>query len=125
VLLVDDEPQLVRLAERTLGGEGYTVIGHTDPAAALAEFRAAPTRFDLLVTDHDMPGLAGVALAREVRALHPSLPVILMSGHPMQMRDDLATDLGVCDVLQKPAARAELLATVRAAVRGEGRLRLA
>ncbi len=125
VLLVDDEPQLVRLGERTLRGEGYTVVGHTDPAAALAEFRSAPTRFDLLLTDHDMPGLGGMALAREVRALRPHLPVILMSGHPVAVRGDLSADIGSCDVLQKPTARSVLLATVRAAVEGQGALRLA
>ena len=118
VLLVDDEPPLVRLGERTLRGEGYTVVGHTDPAAALAEFRAAPTRFDLLLTDHDMPGMAGMALAREVRALRPNLPVILMSGHPVVVPGGLPEELSGCDVLQKPTARSFLLATVRAAVEG-------
>lgn len=118
VLLVDDEPQIVRLGERTLRGEGYTVVGHTDPAAALAEFRAAPLRFDLLVTDHDMPGLAGLALAREVRTLRPALPVVLVSGHPVAVRGDVADEIGPCDVLQKPTTRSELLATVRSAVSG-------
>jgi signal transduction histidine kinase/CheY-like chemotaxis protein len=125
VLLVDDEPQLVRLGERTLRGEGYTVVGHTDPAAALAEFRSDPMRFDLLVTDHDMPGLPGMALAREVRALRPEFPVILMSGHPVAVRGELPGDMGPCEVLQKPASRTVLLATIRSAVEGQRALRLA
>ena len=67
VLMVDDEAMLVQLGCAQLERLGYEAVGCTDSDTALETFRAAPARFDLVITDATMPGMAGVTLAHELR----------------------------------------------------------
>jgi signal transduction histidine kinase len=108
VLVVDDEPPLVALTEELLAGLGYEPVGFSDPAAALQALRDAPQRFDALVTDEVMPGLAGTALARAAREIAPRLPVMLVSGWGGAQLAARASAAGVDRVLAKPLQRAEL-----------------
>ncbi len=80
ILLVDDEATVARV-ERTLLEElGYRVTVESDGLEALDRLRAAPDRFDLVITDMTMPRMNGIQLAEEIAALRPDLPVILCSG---------------------------------------------
>jgi PAS domain S-box-containing protein len=81
VLFVDDEPMLVDLGRTILAKQGYQVTGMTDPREALAVFRQAPDRFDIVVTDLTMPGLTGDRLAEAIAAIRPDVPVLLCSGY--------------------------------------------
>jgi PAS domain S-box-containing protein len=108
VMVVDDEPALVALAEETLAGLGYEPVGFRDPALALAALRAAPDRFDAIVTDQIMPGMTGTELARAVHALRADLPILLASGFGGVRLDEQAGDAGVCALLQKPLRQGEL-----------------
>ncbi len=108
VMVVDDEPALVALAEEVLAGLGYEPVGFRDPALALAALREAPNRFDALVTDQIMPGMTGTELARAVHALRPDLPILLASGFGGARLDEQARDAGVTAVLQKPLRQGEL-----------------
>lgn len=117
VLVVDDEPALVALAEEMLAGLGYEPVGFTDPAAALAELQAAPGRFDLVLTDEVMPGLPGTALAARLQALQPGLPVLLLSGYGGPQLAARAAAAGVRQVLAKPMERRALARAIAAALR--------
>jgi PAS domain S-box-containing protein len=80
VLLVDDE-ELVRTAmAEMIEGFGHRVIPVGSGAAALEQLRAEPD-IDLLVTDHIMPSMTGVALVREARMRRPGLPALLVTGY--------------------------------------------
>ena len=68
-----------------LGHEQVTVAASGEAALELLRHDSA---FDLLLTDHMMPGMSGVTLAAEARALHPTLPILLASGYAEL--DDLA-----------------------------------
>jgi CheY-like chemotaxis protein len=93
VMIVDDEPTLVALAEEMLAGLGYEPVGFESSSLALRAFRDKPQRFDLVLTDEAMPEIVGTELAREIRLLRPDIPVILMSGHKPLKRADLAESL--------------------------------
>jgi len=80
ILVVDDEEALVNLLQQKLTRLGYEVVAHHDSTEALAAFKAAPHRFDLVITDQTMPRLTGVDLAREILRLRPDTPIILCSG---------------------------------------------
>ncbi|WP_348223881.1 response regulator, partial [Escherichia coli] len=80
-MYVDDDQALVFLVQRLLRRRGYEVSGFTDPHEAQAALNAAPQRYDLLVTDYNMPGFCGVDLVREARLIRPDLPVALASGY--------------------------------------------
>src|SRR5207237_333671 len=79
IMIVDDEPSLVTLAEETLAELGYEGVGFDSSVAALAAFRESPQRFDAVLSDETMPELAGSDLVLRIRALRPAIPVILMS----------------------------------------------
>jgi PAS domain S-box-containing protein len=108
VMIVDDEPTLVALAEEMLAGLGYEPVGFESSRLALQVFRAKPERFDLVLTDEAMPDLVGTELAREIRLLRPDVPIILMSGHGGAALEERAAAIGAREVLHKPLQRVDL-----------------
>jgi PAS domain S-box-containing protein len=108
VMIVDDEPALVALAEEMLAGLGYEPVGFESSRLALQAFRANLRRFDLVLTDEAMPELVGTELAREIRLLRPDVPIILMSGHGGAPLEHRAAAIGVREVLHKPLQRVDL-----------------
>jgi predicted ATPase/signal transduction histidine kinase/ActR/RegA family two-component response regulator len=116
VMIVDDEPALVALAEETLAELGYEPVGFGSSLAALQAFRADPERFDLVLTDEAMPGLTGTELARELRQARPEISMILMSGHSSAQLSERAQAAGVVDVLRKPLVRRDIAEPVARAL---------
>jgi PAS domain S-box-containing protein len=108
VMIVDDEPALVALAEEMLAGLGYEPVGFESSRVALQAFRANLKRFDVVLTDEAMPELVGTELAREIRLLRPDVPIILMSGHGGAPLEHRAAAIGVREVLHKPLRRVDL-----------------
>jgi CheY-like chemotaxis protein len=116
IMIVDDEPPLVALAEEILADLGYEPLGFTSSVAALQAFRAKLTRFDLVLTDEMMPDLTGTELAREIRQLRPDSPVILMSGYGGPQLRERAQAAGVYEVLRKPLVRRDIAEPVARAL---------
>jgi CheY-like chemotaxis protein len=108
VMIVDDERPLVALAEEIIADLGYEPVGFDSSSAALEAFRAAPDRFDLLLTDESMPDLLGTELAQAIRRLRPSIPIILMTGYGGTQLANRAVDIGLSEVLRKPLHRRDL-----------------
>lgn len=81
ILVVDDEPQVRRLASRALEHQGYHVIQATDGLEALGLF-TDDSSIDLLVTDVRMPHTDGIVLAAALRRRYPHVPVLFISGFP-------------------------------------------
>ena len=108
VLLVEDEP-LVRMATaELLRDSGFEVSEAASAEAALALFETGG-QFDCMVTDHLMPGITGVELARKLRTSHPSLPVMLLSGYAEL--DSFGSEL---PFMSKPYRADDLVAKVSA-----------
>ena len=108
IMIVDDERPLVELAEEIAAQVGYEPVGFNSSRAALDALRAAPHRFDAVVTDEAMPELTGIELARQIREIRPAMPVILMTGYGSEELMGAATRIGVSEVLRKPLLRADL-----------------
>lgn len=119
VIYVDDDQALVFLVQRLLRRRGYQVSGFTDPREAAAVLRADPQKFDLLVTDYNMPGYSGVDLLREVREIRPDLPVALASGHVTAEIEQSARAAGARALIHKPNDVQELCDTVDRLVHGD------
>jgi len=81
VLLVEDEPMIMRLAQTMLQELGYTVIAAAKPSQALEIAKELPGDIDLLVTDVIMPEMDGRALSNRIRKMHSGLKVLFMSGY--------------------------------------------
>ncbi len=120
VLYVDDEESLVLLASRLLKRLGYSVTGHTDPLAAIKEFRSRPQDFDVVVTDLAMPRMSGFDLAREMRAARPDLPIIMTSGYLRQEDQEMAKIMDINDLVLKPHTVEELGRTLDRLFQAQG-----
>jgi DNA-binding response OmpR family regulator len=121
ILVVNDEPDIRHLNAEVLKSSGYHVDTAEDGIAgweALHAVRHAPESYALLITDHDMPGLSGLALVKKVRAARMALPVIMATGKlPME---DLFTRypwLQPAAALVKPYSIEQFLGTVETALR--------
>jgi signal transduction histidine kinase len=108
VLIVDDEPELVRLAEEIVASLGYEAIGFSDATAAIDSFRRAPARFDAVLTDERMPALQGTTLARMIHDLRADIPILLVTGHRERQTNARALRAGIIEVLDKPLRAGDL-----------------
>jgi len=104
ILFVEDDPDQLHTTSRLLEEMGFSVTAIQDPVEALALATSATQRFDILITDFDMPIMSGTELARNV----PELPVILISG-----RDDARLAAQDCpnifQVIIKPYHKKDLI----------------
>ncbi len=114
ILVVDDEPQLLRSLRTTLAAHGYDVQTATTGEEALD---LLATRLpDLVVLDLVLPGLSGLAVCQELRARAP-VPILILSARGDERDKVAALDAGADDYLTKPFGVNELLARIRAALR--------
>jgi len=100
VLFVEDDESLRRLGQLFLHSFGCKVTACADGNQALSQFQASPANFDLCLTDKCMPGMDGLELCRQLVAIRPDMPVILVTGSDEQM-DDVQYS-GISSVLHKP-----------------------
>jgi PAS domain S-box-containing protein len=102
VLVVDDEPDILDACVLGLRSFGYEVTACLRGEEALELFRAAPGRYDVVLSDTTMPGLAGPDLVRELLKIEPHLPVVLTTGHSDLVTREKAWRLGALEFLAKP-----------------------
>jgi PAS domain S-box-containing protein len=113
VLVVDDEPDILEACVLGLRSFGYEVSTCLRGEEALKLFRAAPERYDVVLSDTTMPGLAGPDLVRELLKIRPHLPVILTTGHSELICREKAWRIGALEFLVKPYRMDELAALLR------------
>ncbi len=114
VLLVDDEPAILRTLSLSLRAHGYQVETAESGTAALAAARARQP--DLMLLDLGLPDLSGVEVLNRLRS-ESSVPVIVVSARHTSEDKVAALDAGADDYVTKPLGVEELLARMRAAVR--------
>ena len=81
LIVVDDEADLVNLFSEALTSHGYSVIGFTDPIAALSHVKQEPFKYNLLITGYHMPKLNGCELGLKLKELNNNIKVILISAY--------------------------------------------
>jgi CheY-like chemotaxis protein len=124
VLVVDDAPLVRGTVARVLRSRGLEVHEAEDGLAALALVKGDGGRFDLLVTDVVMPGLAGPPLAEELRRVQPGLAVLFISGYAEEGVVAGGRVAPEVDFLSKPFTPSQLIARVGEALhRARGRAR--
>ncbi|HKT78880.1 MAG TPA: response regulator [Vicinamibacterales bacterium] len=117
VLVVDDDRAQMLIVKNLLERAGYRVMTAPSGAAALEVVRTLKDPLQLLLTDVEMPGMNGRALAAEIRALHADIRVLYVTAHT----DDLFAQGGLLGAgeafLEKPASPTELGEAVRMLLR--------
>jgi excisionase family DNA binding protein len=114
VLVVDDEPAVRELLEKTLRLADYDVDTAADGPAALERLRTI--QYGLLITDLKMPGMDGLSVIREARRIRPELPVVIITGCSTEASAIEAINLGVVGYLTKPFRLPRVLATAARAL---------
>jgi two-component system alkaline phosphatase synthesis response regulator PhoP len=118
ILIVDDEPEMVRGLEDNLRFEGYQTLSASNGADGLAlALREGP---DLVLLDIMMPRLSGWDVLRGLRAKQLDVPVIMLTARGEEVDRVLGLELGADDYVTKPFSLRELLARVRAVLRRPG-----
>jgi CheY-like chemotaxis protein len=108
ILVVDDEPAVLKVTARLVTFLGYEAVAHTDPLEALTAFSRNPAQFAAALLDVMTPGLSGPDLARRLRELSPNLPVLMATGFSDLLPDDLDAGARPNMVLHKPVPLDEL-----------------
>ena len=112
VLLVEDETLIRDIMAESLRDAGHDVIDVEDGAAALAVIHSLPKPLSILVTDFHMPGnVDGSQVAAQVRAVLPTLPVVIATGRPEAFQAFWQRDYGY-RLMKKPYRPSELVTLV-------------
>jgi len=118
LLLVDDDPDLLRLLAMRLEANGYTVTAVGSAEAALAHI--AMELPAMVISDIRLPGRDGMALFQQIRTQYPALPVILLTAHGSIPDAVEATSLGAYAYLTKPFDAKVLLDRIAQALANRG-----
>jgi len=116
ILFVDDEAPIIKLNQERLSSLGYEVVAFTSSIKALAEFTAAPDRFDLIITDLTMPHMTGTVLAGEIRKIRKEIPILLCTGFSHKVKQPELAALGISGVIFKPVVIREMDRQIRSAL---------
>lgn len=108
ILFVDDEPLVAEVSKEILAGLGYRVTVRGDGLEGLATFREAWRAVDLVILDMVMPRLGGKDTFLAMRAIHPGVKVLLISGYSVEGEAQQLLHAGAMGFLQKPYRGAEL-----------------
>ncbi len=112
ILLVEDDPQVLELQKALFEMDTHEVAAISNGTDALHVFD--PDRFDLVVTDMEMPGMNGVELARKIKKKSPDKPVIMLTAYAETMQAAGKDSVGVDLIIPKPLTLAGLRKVVKA-----------
>jgi two-component system, NtrC family, nitrogen regulation response regulator NtrX len=114
VLIVDDEEGIRESLSQIMEDEGYETVTASSGEEAIRVLRE--TMPDLVLLDIWMAGIDGIETLQEIKAVHPELPVIMISGHANIENAIKATKMGAYDLLEKPLSLEKVLLTVQRAL---------
>jgi two-component system, OmpR family, KDP operon response regulator KdpE len=118
LLLVDDEPQIIRALTPALAAAGFEVEPAANGEAAIRRMAAEPA--DVVILDLSLPDMDGKAVISRIREWSEA-PIIVLSARDAEEEKIAALDVGADDFVNKPVGIGELLARVRASLRGRER----
>ena len=113
VLIVDDEKDFVEMLSQRFQDDGHVIRVAYNAEEGLESL--AEQEPDVVVLDIRMPGMDGIAALRKIRARHPLVEVVLLTGHGSAETAVEGLKLGAYDYLQKPTKYEELLETLKSA----------
>ncbi len=114
ILVVDDEPQLVKVLRGYLEQGGFRVVTAGDGPMALTQYKHEKP--DLVLLDLNLPGMDGIEVARRLRALS-NVPIIMVTARVDETDRLIGLELGADDYVIKPFSAREVVARVRAVLR--------
>ncbi len=113
IMFVDDEEAIREIAKENLERHGYEVILRKNGIEALKEFENDIYQFDLIITDMNMPGMAGDILSTELKKINSDIPIILCTGFSDTVTEGKAAAIGINGFLMKPIEMNDLCQKIR------------
>lgn len=114
ILVVDDEPIVIRSCETVLKSEGYSVEGTLSGREAILKMEQNP--YELVITDLKMPEVDGITLIKWIKQNRPDTGIVIITGYPSQDTIKEALDVGIIDYVPKPFTPAVLTDVTQRAV---------
>ena len=115
ILFVEDEEDLTLIVADTLRGQGYEVITAADGTAGLEKFKSECA--DIVVADVMMPKMDGFTMAKEIRKLSPTVPLLFLTAKSTIDDVEEGFEIGANDYLKKPFELRELIVRIKALLR--------
>lgn len=115
ILFVEDEEDLALIVADTLRGQGYEVITAADGIAGLEKFRSEGA--DIVVADVMMPKMDGFSMAKEIRKLSQTVPLLFLTAKSTIEDVEAGFEIGANDYLKKPFELRELIVRIKALLR--------
>lgn len=119
VLVVDDEPTILETTKATLTAYGYRTLTACDGREAVASYRQRAGEIQVILLDMMMPTMDGLATLRELRSIDAQVPIVVMSGMPVEARVESAFAAGANLFLPKPFAGDQLVSLIEAALHSQ------
>jgi signal transduction histidine kinase len=113
ILFVDDEKEITYMGKKMLESLGYTVDIRTDGFSALHEIQTHKQKYDLLVTDQNMPKMLGTDLVKRAKKIRPDLKIILITGYEDSIKDGAVSEYDIAEIIMKPLILSEFSKTIR------------
>jgi CheY-like chemotaxis protein/two-component sensor histidine kinase len=113
ILFVDDEKEITYMGKKMLESLGYTVDIRTDGFSALHEIQTNKQKYDLLVTDQNMPRMLGTDLVMRAKKIKPDLKVILITGYEDSIKDGSVSEYDIAEIIMKPLILSEFSKIIR------------
>jgi len=113
ILFVDDEKEITYMGKKMLESLGYTVDIRTDGFSALHEIQSHKRKYDLLVTDQNMPKMLGTDLVKRAKKIRPDLKVILITGYEDSIKEGSISEYDIAEIIMKPLILSEFSKTIR------------
>ncbi|MCX7968826.1 MAG: response regulator [Armatimonadetes bacterium] len=119
ILVIDDEQVTQKMLQRLLERDGHFVVVASNGLEGIDIFKSALAQqkpFDIVITDYGMPQMNGMQVAKLIKTLSPSTPVIMLSGWDSASSIDSGIDALVDFLLNKPVTNREIRAAIKEAV---------
>jgi len=122
ILLIDDNPDIVKILTKHLTRAGHKVKSATKPREAVKEYRKGS--YDIVLTDIGMPEMTGWDVAREIKKTDPDSVIVFITGWSSQVDRKQVEQAGVKGVISKPFHKDEVLAMINSTLGEPGKSRI-
>ena len=114
ILMVDDEPDLLRVVGSRVRSWGYDLLEATDGKMALEVFESGKP--DLIILDYMLPDMNGIEVLKQIRSLDKNIPIVMFTAYPTQDRIAEADGLGISAFIPKFSLYADIQASLKTAL---------
>lgn len=113
ILFIDDDPYIIDFIQPVMEHLGYEIVITTRGNQAIRLLKSQPDRFDIVITDMNMPNMNGLELSKELLHIRSDLPIILCTGQGLRGTHELIREAGVRAVLTKPFSMDDIDKTIK------------